>query len=217
MACHQLTFSKCMNPAAWKLASKSLETCGCMKRNVKHTAELRIIWDCQCYCYFVAVAQCLQWQKVVLSSVSLETTAHSVRANHTRAKQTQRGAGWHQGQCHVLQFLEEVVSWMLCLGSCQAERGLSRSRWLCLTAWHSRSRQTYASKGKVLISQERTGILPRSKWQSLAIFCNRLTITIWNFLSCYCWWWFHICVYKERCGGPYIKDALVRAIWSQEM
>lgn len=37
----------------WPL--KSLETCGCMKRNIKHTEELRIIWDSQCCCYFVTV------------------------------------------------------------------------------------------------------------------------------------------------------------------
>lgn len=86
MAGHQLTFSEYTNPVAWKLASKSLETCGCMERDTKHTEELRIIWDSQYYCCFMAVTQCLWWQKAVVSSVSLETTAQSVRADHTKGK-----------------------------------------------------------------------------------------------------------------------------------
>lgn len=86
MACHQLPFSEYMNPAAWKLASKSLEACGCRKRNLKHTEELRIIRDSQCCCYFLSVTQCLQSQKSFVSSVSLGTTAQSVRAHHTKGK-----------------------------------------------------------------------------------------------------------------------------------
>lgn len=86
-------------------------------------------------------------KKMVVNSVSLEATAQSfLRASHTRVIQTQWGAGWHQRHCHTLQFLEEVVSWTFCLGGCQAERGLSRSRWLCLAGRHSRSGQTYVSK-----------------------------------------------------------------------
>lgn len=167
-----------MNPAAWKLASKFLETCCSMKRNIKHrrtqdhTRFLVLLLFC-------GRTQCLQWQKAVVSSVSLKTSAQSARPDHTNGKTTPARS--------QLTPREVSCSWKRYWAGCFAwgavrQRGDSASSDGCASQLDTAEAQTYVRVNQ--IPQERTGIFPCSNWQSLAIFCNRLATTIWNFLSC---------------------------------